>query len=211
MQLISFSPLVYVIVIQVLFMQMIWIYLGRRAEGLYLGDIMHFRAPSSSLSRFYDWRVSKFVNAVIEGIVYLVILLASLILVSVLLIDFAAFMDAIFYVVFMMFFSAISSIQMAWRVRGVNERENRIISLIGTATDKVGLARDMIEDLLNQGQMADGRVWFALYRLAQRQNRVGWAIRDVLIEKSKDLRELQKPPESQANSKPRDKGPGIES
>ena len=94
MQLTPFSTLAYVIIIQVLFIQMVWLYLSRRAEGLYLGDIMHFRTPSSSLSRFYDWRVSKFTNAVIEGVVYLVILLASLILVSVVLVDFAAFMDA---------------------------------------------------------------------------------------------------------------------
>jgi hypothetical protein len=210
MQLTPFSTLAYVIIIQVLFIQMVWLYLSRRAEGLYLGDIMHFRTPSSSLSRFYDWRVSKFTNAVIEGVVYLVILLASLILVSVVLVDFAAFMDAILYVAFMVFLSVITVVQMTWRVRGFNEREGRILSLISTATDKVGLARQMVEDLISQGRMGDGRVWFVLYRLAQRQNRVGWAIRDVLIEKRNDLKELQSYSESRNTPRSSDKGPGIE-
>lgn len=210
MQLIPFGTLAYVIIIQVLFIQMIWLFLSRRAEGSYLGDIMHFRTPSSSLSRFYDWRISRFTNAVIETIAYLIILLASLILVSVVLVDFAAFMDAILYVAFMVFLSVITAVQMVWRVRGINEREGRILSLVSTATDKVGLVRQMVEDLISQGRMGDGRVWFSLYRLAQRQNRVGWAIRDVLIEKRSDLKELQRYSESQETPASRDKGPGIE-
>ena len=211
MQLIPYSALSFVVIIHALFMQGVWLFLGRRARDRYLGDIMHFRVPSSTMSRYYDWRVNKFINALIEGVVFLVILLGSLILISVVLIDFAAFIDAIFYVVFVMFLSLLSSMQMAWRVKEINERENRIISSIGTSTDKVGIAREMIENLIIQGSMADGRIWFALYRLAQRPNQVGWAIRDVLIEKGKEMRELHQYSKNEHDPAVRDKGPGIES
>ena len=172
---------------------------------------MRFRAPTSYMSRYYDWRVTKFVNALMEGIVYLAILLCSLILISVALADITAFLDALFYVAFVMFLSFLSCMQMAWRVREINERENRLLSSISASVDKVGVVRSMVEDLIIQGAMGDGRVWFALYRLAQRQNQVGWAIRDVLLEKGKELRKMQQYPERTRDSGAPDKGPGIQS
>jgi hypothetical protein len=192
-------------------MQGFWLFLGRRARDKYLGDIMSFRVPSSSMSRYYDWRVTRFTNALIEGIAFLVILLGSLILISVVMADFTAFMDAIFYVVFVMFLSFLSSMQMAWRVKEIKERENRILASIGISADKVGIAREMVENLMIQGTMGDGRVWFALYRLAQKPNQVGWAIRDVLIEKGKEMREMFQYSKSETDPAVRDKGPGIES
>ena len=192
-------------------MQGVWLFLGRRARDKYLGDIMSFRVPASSMSRYYNWRVTKFTNALIEGIAFLAILLGSLILISVVMADFTAFMDAIFYVLFVMFLSFLSSMQMAWRVKEIKERENRILTSIGTSTDKVGIAREMVETLMIQGSMGDGRMWFALYRLAQKPNQVGWAIRDVLIEKGKEMKEMLQYSKSETNSTARDKGPGIES
>jgi len=150
-------------------------------------------------------------NALIEGVVFLVILLGSLILLSVALADLAALMSASLYVVIVMFLSLLSSIQMAWRVKEINERENRIITSIATSVDKVGIARELIENLMIQGSMGDGRVWFALYRLALRPNQIGWAIRDVLIEKDKEMRELFQYSKSGSNPAASDKGPGIES
>ena len=171
---------------------------------------MHFRAASSTLSRYYDWRVSRFINALIEGIVFLVILLGSMILLSVAIASIAAFMDVMLYVVFVMFLSILSSLQMAWRVREINERENSIITSIGTSIDKVGIARQLVEDLMIQGSMGDGRVWFALYRLAQRPNQAGWAIRDVLIEKGREMTEMLQYSNSESDSAVQDKGPGID-
>ncbi len=209
MQLTPYGGLSFVIILHALLMQGIWLYLGRYARNRYLGDIMHFRAPSSTLSRYYDWRVNKFVNALIEGVVFLVILLGSMILLSIALADFAAFMNVILYVIFVMFLSIISAVQMAWRVKEINERENRIITSIGTSIDKVGIARELVEDLMIQGSVGDGRVWFALYRLAQKSNQAGWAIRDVLIEKGKEMREMLQYSESEVDSAAPDKGPGI--
>ena len=200
-----------VIIVHALFLQGVWLYLGRRARDKYLGDIMHFRTPSSSMSRYYDWRVTGFANALIEGVVFLVILLVSLILMSITIADLATFVDASLYVLFVMFMTFLSSMQMAWRVREINERESNIMSSLGASTDKVGIARDIVENLMIQGSMGDGRVWFALYRLAQRPNQVGWAIRDVLIEKGKEMREMQKSSTPERDPAVRDSGPGIES
>ena len=211
MQLIPLSTLPLVIIVHALFLQGVWLFLGRRARDRYLSDIMHFRVSSSFMSRYYDWRVTRFVNALIEGIVFLVILLGSIILLSVSLSDFATFVDATLYVLFVMFLSFLSSMQMAWRVKEINERESRIVSSIGISTDKVGIAREMVENLMIQGSMGDGRVWFALYRLAQRPNQVGWAIRDVLIEKGREMREMQQYSMDEREPAVRDKGPGIES
>lgn len=211
MQLTPYSALPLVIIVHALFLQGVWLYLGRRARDKYLGDIMHFRRPSSSMSRYYEWRVAGFVNALIEGVAFLVILLISLVLVSVAIADFATFMDASLYVLFVMFLTFLSSMQMAWRVREINQRENNILSSLGASIDKIGVARDIVENLMIQGEMGDGRVWFALYRLAQRPNQVGWAIRDVLIEKGKEMREIYKYEPREGDSATRDKGPGIES
>lgn len=190
-------------------MQGVWLYLGRRARDVYLGDIMQFRAPSSFMSRYYNWRVTRFINALIEGVVFLVILLGSVILLSVAIAGVSAFMGASFYVVVVMFLSFVSIVQMAWRVKEINERENGIMASISTSADKIGIARELVENLMIQGSIGDGRVWFALYRLAQRPNQVGWAIRDVLIEKGKEMREMFQYSNSDGDQAARDEGPGI--
>jgi len=172
---------------------------------------MQFRAPSSSTSRFYDWRVTRFINVLIEGIVFQVILVGSLILLSLLLADFATFLGAGLYVVIVMVLSFVSSAQMAWRVKAINEQERRITASIATSIDKIGIARELIENLMIQGSMGDGRVWFALYRIAQRPNQVGWAIRDVLIEKGREMQEMFQYSSTDGDQAPQDDGPRIDS
>ena len=105
-----YSALSFVIFFQALFLQGVWLYLGRRARDVYLGDIMQFRKPSSLISKYYDWRVTSFVNALVEGIVFLFILLSSLILLSLSIADFAAFVDAMLYVLFVLFLTVKPSI-----------------------------------------------------------------------------------------------------
>jgi hypothetical protein len=211
MQQALYSALSFVIFFQAIFMQGVWLYLGRRARDVYLGDIMQFRAPSSFMSRYYNWRVTRFINAVIEGVVFLVILLGSVILLSLAIASLPEFMGASFYVGVVMFLSFLSVVQMAWRVKEINERENGLMTSIGTSTDKIGIARELVEELMIQGSTGDGRVWFALYRLAQRPNKVGWAIRDVLIEKGKEMREMFQYSKSEGDNAAPDKGPGIDS
>jgi hypothetical protein len=113
----------------------------------------------------------------------------------------------IFFIVFLSF---ISAMQHAWRVREVVDSESRIIDSVGYAKDKIGITRTMVDDLYMQGPMGDGRMWFALFRLAQRPDTIGWAIRDVLIEKGKEEDTRFRKVETNSRSS-RDSGPGINS
>jgi hypothetical protein len=153
---------------------------------------MHFRKPASSMSRYYHWRVTTYVNAVLEGIMFQFILVGSLVIVSVAIADLSLFFDSLLFVLFVMLLSFVSSMQMAWRVREINIQESRIVAAIGSSIDKFGIARDMVENLFMQGSMGDGRVWFALYRIAQEPHPIGYIIRDVLIEKNREVAESRK-------------------
>ncbi|MFW9792690.1 MAG: hypothetical protein ACFFEE_00180 [Candidatus Thorarchaeota archaeon] len=206
-----YSMLTFVIFLQAVLLQTFWLLIGRRARDKYLYDIMHFREPTSLLSRYYHWRVTHYVNAIMEGILFQVILVCSLVIVSVLIADLTVFMDSIILVVFVMILSFISSMQMAWRVKEVNDRENRIIMNIGPSTDKFAIAREMVDNLYIQGSMGDGRVWFALYKIAQLPNPIGYTIRDVLFEKNREIAEARKYAKTDDSSLSSDKGPGIES
>ncbi len=88
-------------------------------------------------------------------------------------------------VLFVAILSLVSSIQMSWRVKGILEREQIVISRFKDVDDKVGLAQQMVEELYQAGAYADGRVWFALFKITLRQDAIGWSVRDVLIEKSR--------------------------
>ncbi|MGY5880807.1 MAG: hypothetical protein RTV31_11185 [Candidatus Thorarchaeota archaeon] len=147
---------------------------------------MTFRAPSSRLSRYYDWRITSFENAFGEGVIFLVLLLSSLYTVGFSLFTVQDVNGAFLIVVFVVFLSFLSGLQHAWRVKEVVDSEGRINTAIRTANDKIGVARLMVDDLYLQGVMGDGRTWFALFKLAQKQDQVGWVIRDVLIDKGKE-------------------------
>ncbi|MFX1482243.1 MAG: hypothetical protein ACFFCP_03535 [Promethearchaeota archaeon] len=212
MQASLYSMLTFVIFLQALVLQTLWLFIGRRARDSYLNDIMHFREPSSAMSRYYHWRVTHYVNAVLEGISFQFILVGSLVVVSVLIADLALFMSSLIFVVFVMVLSFVSSMQMAWRVKEINEREDRLTTSISYSTDKFKVTKELVDDLYVQGSMGDGRVWFALYRLAQLPNPVGYTIRDILLDKNREIVRSKKYAKSKDDgfSTP-DKGPGIES
>ncbi len=206
-----FSPVSLVFVLQALLLQAIWLYLGRISRNRYLVDIMTFQAPSSKLSRYYHWRVTSFEHAFGEGIVYLLILLSSLYGLGFALFDFEQVNGAFLIVLFVVLLSFLSALQHAWRVKEVVDSRSRISIGIQIATDKIGVTRMMVDDLYSQGAMGDGRTWFALFQLAQRQDQVGWTVRDVLLEKGKeeDTRFQSQDSESSSISSSKDGGPDI--
>jgi len=206
-----FSTVSLVFILQALLLQAIWLYIGRIARNRYLTDIMTFRAPSSKLSRYYRWRVTSFEHAFSEGIVYLLILVSSLYGLGFAFFDFAQVNGAFLIVLFVVFLSFLSALQHAWRVKEVVDSESKIAIGIQIATDKIGVTRMMVDDLFIQGEMGDGRTWFALFKLAQRQDQVGWTVRDVLLEKGKeeDARFQSQGSESSSISSRKDSGPDI--
>ena len=206
-----FSTVSLVFILQALLLQAIWLYLGRISRDRYLTDIMTFQAPSSRLSRYYRWRVTSFEHAFSEGIAFLLILLTSLYGLGFVFFDFEQINGAFMIVLFVVLLSFLSAFQHAWRVKEVVDSENRIAIGIQIATDKIGVTRMMVDDLFIQGAMGDGRTWFALFKLAQRQDQIGWTVRDVLLEKGKeeDARFQSKGPESSSISSSKDSGPDI--
>jgi len=208
-----FSPVSLVFILHALFLQSIWLYLGRVSRNRYLTDIMTFRTPAGRLSRYYSWRVTSFENAIKEGVVFLVLLVSSLYALGFAVFPIDMVNGAFLIVVFVVFLSLLSALQHAWRVKEVVDGEGRINTAIKTSTDKIGVARMMVDDLYLQGTMGDGRTWFALFKLAQKQDQVGWVIRDVLLEKGKEEdarfeRQSTKPSSPDAGT---DAGPEIDS
>jgi len=157
--------------------------------------------------------VNRFENALGEGAVFLILLVASLYAIGFSLFPIDDVNAAFPIVLFVVFLSLISALQHAWRVREVVEAEGRIVTAIKTSTDKIGVAKMMVDDLYLQGAMGDGRTWFALFKIAQRQDQVGWVIRDVLIDKGKEedarfQRQISKPSPKDVSADTSD-GPGI--
>ena len=181
-----YSAVSLLFILHALVLQSVWLYLGRISRNRYLMDIMSFRSPSSRLSRYYSWRTTSFENAFGEGVVFLILLVSSLYTIGFSLFTVKDVNEAFLIVVFVVFLSFLSALQHAWRVKEVVDSEGRINTAIRTATDKIGVARMMVDDLYLQGVMGDGRTWFALFKLAQKQDQVGWVIRDVLLEKGKE-------------------------
>ncbi|MBE0527183.1 hypothetical protein E4H12_07710 [Candidatus Thorarchaeota archaeon] len=207
-----FNPVSLVFILHGLFLQSIWLYLGRISRNGYLSDIMTFRTPSSRLSRYYRWRVTSFENAIKEGIVFLALLVSSLYALGFSLFPVDQVNGAFLIVVFVVFLTFLSALQHAWRVKEIVDGEGRINTAIQTSTDKIGVARMMVDDLYLQGDMGDGRTWFALFKLAQRQDQVGWVIRDVLLEKGKeeDSRFQRQSVKSSSADSSTDSGPEID-
>jgi len=207
-----FNPVIVVFFMQALFLQSVWLYLGRISRNQYLADIMSFRSASTRLSRYYKWRVTRFENALGEGAIFLVLLVISLYALGFSLFPIDDVNNALPIVLFVVFLSLISALQHAWRVREVVEAEGRIVTAIKTSTDKIGVGKMMVDDLYLQGAMGDGRTWFALFKIAQRQDQVGWVIRDVLIEKGKeeDARFQRQISRSSSNDSSTDAGEGPE-
>lgn len=177
----------FVIIINALFLQGILTYIVRKGRNSFLDDISHFRRPSSALSRYYSWRVTRLRNALLETVLYETLLVSSIIGI----IAFVGILDLLLplspIILFVVIISTLSSIQMSWRVKGIVEREQSILDRLRSAEDKIGLAEQMVEELYQAGAYADGRIWFALFKITLREDPIGWSVRDVLMDKSKKI------------------------
>ncbi len=201
----------FVVVINALFLQGILIYVVRGGRNAYLNSIMNFRKPTSSLARYYGWRTKKLSNTVIEGIVYEIILIGSIVIILYPRGGVQLILDLLAITLFVVLLSSISSIQMTKRVREVLKKEGVILKQLEDPDDRIGLVREMVEELYQAGAYADGHIWFALFKIAQQQDVVGWSVRDVLMEKSKAIAERIDSHMTEIGRKPdSDKGPGIQ-
>ncbi|NHI83519.1 MAG: hypothetical protein EAX81_04385 [Candidatus Thorarchaeota archaeon] len=203
---------VYLILLDALFLQGVWIYLGRKGEEAYIDDLINFRSPDSSLSRFYEWRVSNIANAIAESILFVVVLILTIIGLAALAGDIMILEPLVPVLIFVVFMSLISVIQMVRRIAFAIEKEKEVSKRLKAAEFKIETAQSIVDDLSNQGQFADGRLWFVLFRISRRQDPVGYAVKDVLIEKGKRLLRRIKAEDARrmAGAPPSSEGPGIE-
>jgi hypothetical protein len=201
----------FVIVINALFLQGILIYLVRGGRNAYLNSIMNFRKPKSSLARYFAWRTKRLLNTVIEGIIYEIILIGSIVIILYPSGGVQLLLDLLAITAFVVVLSSISSIQMIWRVREVLKKERVVLKRIEAADDLIDLIRQMVEELYQAGAYADGHIWFALFKIAQQQDVIGWSVRDVLMEKSKAIAERIDSHMSEIGRKQdSENGPGIQ-
>jgi predicted ferric reductase len=177
----------FTVVINALLLQGILIYLVRGGRNAYLNSVMNFRKPKSSLARYYAWRTKRLLNTVIEGIVYEIILIGSIVVILYPRGGVQLILDLLAITAFVVVLSSISSIQMIRRVSEVLKKEVIVLKRIEDSDDRIDLIRQMVEELYQAGAYADGHIWFALFKIAQQQDVVGWSVRDVLMEKSKAI------------------------
>ena len=206
---IFYSIVMIAIVSLAIFLQTLWLIIGRISRNRYLHDIMMFKKPSSSLSRYYSWRVEYSANGIVEGFVFIFILIISVIVSGLTIFPMDSVIQSVPIFLIFVALSFLSSVQHAWRVKEINDTETRIITSVKTSSDKIGVAKRMVDDLYNQGALGDGRTWFALFKLAQKQDQIGWAIRDVLMEKGKEEAERMQRQKIGQDTAKTDSGPEI--
>jgi hypothetical protein len=199
----------YIIVIVGLIFQTAWLLVGRKSKKSYISDITHFRRPSTYSSRLYAWRLKDMYNPLIEGVLFEMFLIITVLGIGIFLTDFDSLSATSSLIVLIMVLSFLSAIQMARRSNNLNKLETSIIQRLKFSDDKIGSIREFVDNLYHQGQFGDGRIWFALFKLAQKENITGYAVRDVLLEKGKKMVKRSFYGHTIREEKSDENGPGI--
>ena len=98
-------------------------------------------------------------------------------------------LDVIVIVTFVLGLASLSSIQMVWRVKKVIEQEIVLMHNISSSGDMIGKTKIIVDELYEANPKDSGHLWFALFRIAQFENSLGYSVRDVLLEKGKEVLE----------------------
>ncbi|MGY5875787.1 MAG: hypothetical protein RTU30_08575 [Candidatus Thorarchaeota archaeon] len=189
--------------------QLIWMLMTRRGRENYVSDLTHFRPPSSSLSKYYGWRVSSMSNVFGEGILFHIILISTIIGLSFVNGVQNELAGAAPILVLIVGLSVLTALQMTWRVKKVKDKENEIMFVLNATEYKIERAKEIVDRLYTEGAGADGQIWFALFQIAQRRGPIGYSVRDVLIEKGKQVVKedmYRRGIDEQSSTEP---GPGI--
>ena len=151
-------------------------------------------------------------NSIIDGIAFVAVILTTVLLMIFASVSPDELMLFLPIVIFIVGISVLSAGQSIYRVSESNREERDLISQIEPAIDKIGLVRDVVLSLIRSGDKKSGRIWHVLYRIAQKQDKVGWSVRDVLLDKGlKEEADSLEPgaPSRRYGSRNPDTGPGI--
>ncbi len=176
----------YNVILIILALQFFWLLLNQRAKKAYFKELMRFQTPTSVLSRYYDWRISSVKNTAVESISFFVVLFAFIIYYLVAL---EWLVEVIVIVTFLVVLPVISAVIAIKRTSEYVRVENEIESRVESSDDKIAVARIIVDNLFHQGPNADGQAWLALFRIARKRSITGYSIRDVLLEKERELRQ----------------------
>jgi hypothetical protein len=201
-----FTMLSTVIVLNGLFIQFLWLFISRVGKNRYLDDLTSYRVPKSRLSRYYGWRLQSVGSVIAESIVLVAVVLASGATIAVFITTTVDLLTLLPIFAFVGALTLVSGLQTTWRVKGLITVRNEIATGLEAETDKIGKVRELVDKLDVTGSTTDGRVWFALFQLAQEQNAIGWSIRDVLIEKRREIQDRVE----MGVTKPQEPGPDIQ-
>ncbi len=178
---------IYQTILAALVIQFFMILINRRARDAYITDITHFRTPKNPLSRYYKWRVTRLGNAILDAIVFLSVLVSVVLVLAYYSSLLPELLNAVVIVAFVLGLAGLSSAQMVWRVKQVNEKERDLVMEISSSVDIISKARVIVDDLYSAKENSDGHTWFALFRIAQLKDPLGYSVRDVLLEKGKSV------------------------
>lgn len=203
----DFMTAPYLFVVLAFMIQIFWFMLQRRGQIDYAQDLYHFRGPTTVFSRYYAWRSSTVGKSVIDAGLFNIVSLGLIVVFGVLTVGPEGMMEISALVVLIGVFSVFNVGQIARRVRERIELERTIIRNMSQSVDKVGEARRLVEQQVLTGQSRNPTVWFALFRVAQIQDQIGWSLRDVLLEERNKMTTTRK--ETFQSAQDEDAGPSI--
>ncbi len=201
----------FLIIMTALFIQMVWLWITRKGRKEYITDLTSFRSPSGRFSRYYQWTITKLSRALADAVVFEIVLVIAITVLLYFTEGIVTFWNYLPIIVFVVILSSLSSLQVAYRVRKLLAKEEQILERMESAEHKIDKAKEIVDGLKGEGPEGDGREWFALYKISQRTDPIGYSVRDVLMEMQKKAAEpsgaVYQPAQ---DTTPGDVGPGIQ-
>ncbi|MEM2142952.1 MAG: hypothetical protein QXS20_06055 [Candidatus Thorarchaeota archaeon] len=166
-----------------LLVQFAWLVMDRRGSKEYVQALLLHARPRSPLARLYGWSLDSTWHTIMEGLAVVAVIFSSVVSLSLYLSTTEELVKLLPMLLAIVLLAGIGVAQNAFKVRKLSDRESSILEQLERTTDVVGTARQMVDTLIAAGPTADGVAWLILYRISLRQDRLGWAVRDVLMER----------------------------
>ncbi len=199
---------VLLIIITALGFQFLWMFVVRKARDNYVRDITHFREPNGPLSKYYNWRVGSVRRAASESLIVNMMAIAAVVIYALIFESIYMIVELLPFIILVAVVAIVGAVLVARRVHNLIEARRRVEGRLDNSEYLVEGARNIIDDLLISESASKGRTWFALFQIAQRQDKMGWSVRDVILEKEDEIKKRSANQNTKLGSA--DEGPGIE-
>ncbi len=180
----------------------------RKARDNYVRDITHFREPKGPLSKYYSWRIGSVRRAASESLIVNMLAIAAVVIYALILDSIYMIVELLPFIILVAAVAVVGAVLVARRVHNLIEARRGVEMRLENSEYLVEGARNIINDLLISESESKGRTWFALFQIAQRQDKTGWSVRDVILEKEEEIEKRSAVQNTKSGSA--DEGPGIE-